>query len=157
MTNKKQENKVDSFNFKGIITGTSNKLSEEFKNDNPRKTAFIKVDKSTENKLLENGLRMYTSKEGDDFFIIKLSEKVNAWVSGNPNPFEIATHVGTDNFSTEEPIYIACIKGKNKGNNYVRIYALGLATMDDIILVEQENPFGDIEGFQPTNNDSIPF
>lgn len=137
---KKQEKKVESFAFKGIITGTSNKLSNEFTNDNPRKTAYIKVDEINKNLLLENGLREYTSKEGDEFFIIKLSESITAWVNGKP--LEIATHVGTDNFDTEGEIHIACIKGVNKGNKYVRIYAFGLKSMEDIHLVGKENPFG---------------
>lgn len=152
---KKQENKLNGFTFKGIITGTSNKVNSEFATDSPRKTAYIKVDEANKKILEDNGLTMYTSKEGDDFFIIKMAESVTIWVNGDS--LEIATNVGTDNFNTTVTINIACIKGKNKGNDYVRIYAFGLTLMEDILLVEKENPFADmVEGFQPTNDD-IPF
>lgn len=139
----KQENRINGFTFKGIITGTSNKVNSEFSTDSPRKTAYVKVNEGNKKILELNGLRMYTSKEGDDFFIIKMAESVTAWV--NKDPLEIATNVNTDNFNTDKEINIACIKGKNKGNDYVRIYALGLKSIEDIILVEKENPFADIE------------
>lgn len=142
MTKQQNNLRPESFTFKGIITGTSNKVSEEFKNDSPRKTAYVKVDATNKKILEDNGLRMYTSKEGDDFFIIKFSERISAWVG--KDSVEIATHVGTDNFNTEE-INIACIKGKSKGNNYIRIYALGLESMEDIQVVERENPFANSE------------
>ena len=147
MTKQQNNLRPESFTFKGIITGTSNKVIGEFENEKkPRKTAYVKVDSINKKILEDNGLRMYTSKKGDDFFIIKFSEKISGWVG--KDSVEIATHVGTDNFNTDE-INIACIKGKNKGNNYVRIYALGLASMEQIQVVERENPFA--------NSEAVPF
>lgn len=128
-----------NFIFKGIITTTSNKQSKEFTTDNPRKSAYIKVDEENRDILLKQGLTEYTSeKDKEDFFILKLSENITLWEGKESQ--SMATDIDTNNFKTKE-VGIACIKGKSKGNDYVRIYALNLQSMEDIELIEQENPF----------------
>lgn len=131
--------KLESFVFKGQITATSNKQSDDFVNENPRKTAYIKVDDINKKILLENGLTEYTSKDdSEDFFIIKLSESVKMWIGEEGQ--EVNCDINTSNFETQE-IGIACIKGFSKGNSFVRIYAFNLKELSDIAMVEQKNPF----------------
>lgn len=151
----KQKRDIQSFTFKGIITGTSNKISEEFKNDNPRKTCYIKVDEENEKILLDQGLTKYTAREEKvDFFIIKFSEIITLWC--NKEKTQMDTSTVSPNFFTENEISFACIKGKHKGNEYVRIYALGLNSLDHIIIHEETNPFEDDEDFTPSD-EAAPF
>lgn len=152
---KKQNNKLEQFTFKGIITGTSNKQSEDFKNDNPRKSCYIKVRPEVEKALIEQGLTKYTSENKEDFFVMKLSEKLTVWIGQESE--EMDTSINSENFFTEKEILFACIKGRNKGNDYVRIFAVGVKSPDDIIINEKENPFRNIEGFLPIESEDIPF
>lgn len=136
---KKQE--IEQFIFEGIITGTSNKQSEEMKTDKPRKSCYISVDEENAEILLQNGLTKYTSKEDKkDFFIIKFSEEIKVYAP--EGYFNHDTSTSSDNFSTDDKkVKFACIKGKNMGRNYVRIFALQVNEPSDLVINEVQNPF----------------
>ena len=140
---KQQKTEVTSFNFRGIITGTSNKVSSDFINDNPRKACYVKVDQENAKNLEEQGLKNYISKDKEEFFILKLSEVIGIWV--NNEKIEMNTDISSPNFLTDFAVNIACLKGKAKGNDYFRIFAIGLKTLADITILEELNPFADDE------------
>lgn len=143
---KQQKTEVKSFNFRGIITGTSNKVSTEFENDNPRKSIYVKVDQENAKKLVAQGLKQYITKDKEEFFVMKLSEKVGVWV--NDEKIEMDTSINSPNFLTNFAVAIACLKGRNKGNDYIRVFGIGLKTLADITILEETNPFA---------TDEIPF
>lgn len=138
-------NTLQTITTVGFITATSNKVSEEFKQDIPTKTAYIEVQDEKEIAKLESfGLRQYTSKEdGHSFFIIKLPAKGTAvWINGEQKQ-PLSSSTETPNFKSIDglPIGLAITKGKNKGNDFFRLSAVNLGSTADIELVEQQNPF----------------
>ena len=114
---------ITQINIKGEITATSNKQSDTFVVNNPRKTAYVKVtDPESKKELEKNGLTEYTSKaDGEKFFIIKLSENVDVWINGENSP--MAVSIEDPNFKTTGEVDLAMIKGYNKGNDFVRLFA----------------------------------
>src|SRR5699024_12029186 len=68
----------------GQITATSNKVNEDYKTDNPTKTAYVTVANEKIRQAMTNfGLTEYTSKQDDStFFIIKLPQQLTL-VKGN--------------------------------------------------------------------------
>ena len=131
---------LTQINVKGEITATSNKQSDTFVVSNPRKTAYVKVtDPESKKELEDNGLTEYTSKEdGEKFFIIKLSENVDVWINGENSPLSVS--IEDPNFKTTGEVDLALIKGHSKGNDFVRLFAIGLVDQS-IEMVEKTNPF----------------
>lgn len=130
----------------GRITATSKKLDNRYKQVNPTKTAYIDVDEHTAQALEEFGLTKYTSAEdGKDFFIVKLSANLVAYLDDSNNSTSLAelASVNSPNFNTgEEDIQLNIIKGENMGNDFYRVQALLLPQgMDMIQTMEALNPF----------------
>src|SRR5699024_12121105 len=75
---------MENLIIKGQITATSNKVNEDYKTDNPTKTAYLTVTDDNIRKAMVNfGLTEYTSKQDDsNFFIIKLPQQLTL-VKGN--------------------------------------------------------------------------
>ena len=83
--------------IKAVITTTSNKVGT-FK-DKPKKSLYLNVtDKESLNKLNDLGIREYTSKDGENFHIIKASESITLWVNGEDQ--ELNTDITSKNFTT---------------------------------------------------------
>ena len=140
------ENKV--FNNM-VITTTSNKIGE-FKQETNTKTAYLTTDEKTAKELEKFGLTQYTSKDNnEDFFILKFVDKLRVYFKDGTN------HIRKDlsnvefegeetvNFKTDDDVKISInvVKGENKGNEFYRLQAILIDTMDDITLIESENPF----------------
>ena len=136
---------LDNILITGIITATSNRQSDMYNTD-PRKTAYLKVDKEEDrDKLVEFGLVEYTTKDTEEpFFIVKMSEEVSLYMRNKKSPIsKLDTSSLSENFETIKPVGIAILKGKsNKGKNtYNRIYALKVDSQSDIVVREPQNPF----------------
>ena len=123
--------------IKGRITATSNKQG---KLESNRKSCYLETTDETTLAILEDlGVTEYTSKDGNKFFIIKFSELTTLWINGESQ--ELDTSLKSDNFETEKEIQLAVIKGKGKLNDYVRIYAMNLDDISDLVIKEKTNPF----------------
>lgn len=153
--------------IRGLITATSKKENDKFKQDNPTKTAYITVDAENRKKLLSLGLTEYTSrKDKQGFFIIKFSANTVIYQDRNNNeatPFKLHT-MDTPNFKTLAPVEMNVIRGENMGNDFFRIQALLVLNPEVFEKVEASNPFA--EQSQETkgqtepidiNDDNVPF
>lgn len=137
---------MKNITFTGMITATSKKLDNDFKQLNPTKTAYIDVDEATAEKLESFGLRRYTSVEDrKDFFVVKLSSNLVYYQDGTNKSVSIADLAGVDtpNFNSgDEPIMMNLIQGENKGNKFFRIQSLLLPQGEEQLnTVVAENPF----------------
>lgn len=126
-------------NILGAINTTSNKAGK-FK-DNVRKTLYLNVtDKESLEKLAKLGITEYTSKDGENFFILKASETITLWIDGKDE--ELDTSLTSNNFETKKDVGIAIISGTSEfGKDYHRVYALKLDDRDDLTIKVKENPF----------------
>lgn len=142
------ENKV----FKNIsISTTSNKMDGKFKQEVPTKTAYLTADEETSKAMEEFGLQKYTSKDNkEDFFILKLVDKLRVYTKdGNNEVRKDLSHIvnsdgeETLNFKTADntTISINVVKGENMGNEFYRLQAIQVNSMEDITHIEPENPF----------------
>lgn len=141
------ENKV----FKNIvISTTSNKVDGKFKQEVPTKTAYLTTDEKTASELEKFGLQKYTSKEGnEDFFILKLVDKLRVYFRDGSNhirqDLSNVSFEGQDtlNFQTTDNVTVSInvVKGENMGNEFYRLQAILVDSMDDITQIEPENPF----------------
>ena len=140
------ENKV----FKNItISTTSNKVGE-FKQEVNTKTVYFNADEKTAKDLEAFGLTQYTSKENNEnFFIVKVADKLRVYFPNGENQIRRdLSNVeleGQDtlNFKTADDTTVAIniVKGSNKGNDFHRLQAILVETIDDITQIESENPF----------------
>lgn len=137
---------MKNMTFTGMITATSKKLDNDFKQLNPTKTAYIDVDEATAKKLEAFGLTRYTSVEDrKDFFVVKLSSNLVYYQDNTNKSVSIADLAGVDtpNFNSgDEPIMMNLIQGENKGNKFFRIQSLLLPHGEEQLnTVVAENPF----------------
>lgn len=140
-------NTIKTLNIVGEITGTSNKTNDKFKQEKPSKTLYLKADEENSKKLINFGMTQYTSKEdGEDFFIIKASSNgIKVFCKGEKID-TIKTTLDTPNFHSVEhmPIQIAIMQGENVGNEFFRVYAVGVSDRNDIQENQDTNPFADM-------------
>lgn len=136
---------METKNFKGIISNTSNKQSGTFQSQQ-RKSVYITVDDENKKILEDFGLTEYTAKEsGVSFFIIKASEKITLFKKGESLPLMARnTDAESQNFQTEKPINISLIKGNKNGNDFIRIHAFQLEDGNELVDMLAENPFEDL-------------
>lgn len=138
---------MENLVIKGRITATSKKQDDKFKQENPSKTAWIiPADEQEAKKLVDFGLRQYTSKEdGTNFFVVKTSQRIALYVKDakDVEPEIISGGIDTPNFTTAEDKFLNLniIKGENVGNKFYRLQAIQIVETSDYIEVEQNNPF----------------
>lgn len=151
---------MENLVIKGIITATSKKQDGEFQQEIPTKTGYISTD-SENAKLLEDfGMRKYTSKKGDDYFISKFPKEVmvykpNGFGTKRPDLSKITVvnndgvETETNNFKTtdDKMVMLNIIKGNHKNNDFFRIQAIRVEDDSEIEEIEPENPFGDEQAF----------
>ena|SRR5699024_1140222 len=148
--------------IKGIITATSKKNNDEdYKQEVPTKTAYIKTDQENAKKLEDFGVTKYTSQEEkEDYFIIKFPATVMTYLPngvGSKRPKLSQIHVKNDlgeyeetnNFKTpdDKPLPLNIIKGNHKNNDFFRLQAIRIEQESDIEEILPENPFGDDQAF----------
>ena len=157
-TQKQQENTFITIIAKAIITATSNKVSDDFKQENPTKTIYFTVqDEEKIKQLQELGMTMYTpEKEGAaNYFICKATKFVKIYTNrddyfekdfGVTTIKEDGTEMKNPNLKTDEPIYLSIVKVKAaKGkNDFFRVNAILTDDTSKLIEVNQENPFKDL-------------
>lgn len=124
----------------GMVTGTSKKENGKFKQDT--QTAYIRPASEKDAQALINfGLREYTSKEGEKFFIVKTPLKgVQVWCAGEKVD-QLETTLDAPTFSTNF-IKLSILKGESDlGNTFFRLGAVLVETGSQINIAEEANPF----------------
>ena len=147
---------MENLIIKGQITATSNKVNEDYKTDNPTKTAYVTVTDDNIRKAMVNfGLTEYTSKQDDtNFFIIKLPQQLTL-VKGN-HMRKMSGDVESPNIKTkdDEEFKMNIIKGRNKGNDFFRLQAIEVNDYSDVEQILMENPFG--SGYLKSDDNAQP-
>ena len=138
-------NSLQTLVVKGQITATSNKISEEFKQQKPTKTIYFNAASvEDENKLIEFGLQAYTSKDDNEtFFIAKAPAKgIQVWCQGKQlEPLNV--EIESPNFKSADGVEIglAITKGQKMNRDFYRVSAVDVVLESDIEPVEMTNPF----------------
>ena len=163
-TNKQTANDFHTVIVPAIITATSNKVSSEFKQETPTKTIYFHVPDSKKAEQLEKfGMTQYTPETDPDakpYFIVKATKIVKLYTHEDrqtivERPFtvdlfdeETGLPIQNTNVYTDEIVQLAIIKvksGKGK-NDFYRVNAILLATLDNLKEVEAVNPFAELFG-----------
>lgn len=139
----------------GKITATSKKNDGEFSQEIPTKTAYISTNEENAKKLEDFGLTKYTTKEKDEYFILKFPQNLmvyrqNGFGEKRPDLSQINVNdLETNNFKTPDDKLLAMniLRGKHKNNVFYRLQALRIIDDSDIEEMKPENPFGDVEAF----------
>lgn len=161
---KKEQKQFTSINLVGRISATSNKVSEDFKQELPTKTIYIvPKDKKEIEKLEKFGLTLYTPTEkgSESYTIVKSAKTVKHYKNVKDEaPKKIVMTVEdkdghtNPNFYTEENIIlnITKVKAQKGKNDFYRLTAI-LAPVGAILEVKDTNPFEDLEDLE----DELPF
>ena len=160
----KEQKQFTSINLVGKISATSNKVSEDFKQETPTKTVYIvPKDKKEIEKLEKFGLPLYTPKEkvAESYTIVKSAKTVKHYKSVKDEaPQKMIMTVEDENGQTIPNFYtegntilnITKVKAQKGKNDFYRLTAI-LAPVGTIIEVEATNPFSDAE----ISEDELPF
>lgn len=160
----KEQKQFTSINLIGKISATSNKVSEDFKQETPTKTIYIvPKDKKEIKKLEKFGLPLYTPKEkgSESYTIVKSAKTVKHYKSVKDEaPQKMIMTVEDENGQTIPNLYteenvifnITKVKAQKGKNDFYRLTAI-LAPVGTILEVEATNPFGDLE----VSEDDLPF
>ena len=165
-TNKQTANNFQTVTVPAIITATSNKVSSEFKQETPTKTIYFHVADSKKAEQLEKfGMTQYTPDTETDpdakpYFIAKATKIIKLYTHENRSNFvekpfsvdlfdeETGLPIANPNVYTDEIVHLAIIKvkgGKGK-NDFYRVNAILLPTLDTLKEVEAVNPFAELFG-----------
>ena len=164
VTNKKTTDNFQTVVVPAIITATSNKVSDEFKQETPTKTIYFHVEDPKKAEQLEKfGMTQYTPDTEKDpdarpYFIAKAPKTVNLFTDRTTyveKPFSVdlfdedtGLPISNPNVYTDEIVHLAIIKvkgGKGK-NDFYRLNAILLPTLDTLKEVEAINPFAELFG-----------
>ena len=160
----KEQKQFSSINLIGKISATSNKVSEDFKQETPTKTIYIlPKDKKEIEKLEKFGLPLYTSKEkgSESYTIVKSAKTVKHYKSVKDEaPQKMIMTVEDENgnsipnlYTEENVIFnITKVKGQKGKNDFYRLTTI-LAPVGTILEVKATNPFRDLE----VSEDGLPF
>lgn len=129
---------MDNITINAIITTTSNKTKENYA---PRKTAFLNVAEEDRERLIAFGVPEYTSKEGENFFCVKLTDVVKLW-NRQGEYVTIDATVDAPNFKTTENVMLRMniVKGNKNRNDFYRLNAIQCED-DNIETIKETNPF----------------
>ena len=163
-TNKKTKDNFQSVVVPAIITATSNKVSDDFKQETPTKTIYFHVEDPKKAEQLEKfGMTQYTpdtetDPEAKPYFIAKATKTVRLFTDRTTHvekPFSVdlfdedtGLPIPNPNVYTDEIVHLAIIKvkgGKGK-NDFYRVNAILLPTLDTLKEVEAVNPFAELFG-----------
>lgn len=129
---------LENITINASITTTSNKSKVNFA---PRKTAFLNVAEEDRGRLIAFGVPEYTSKEGENFFCVKLTEELKLW-NRKGEYVTIDASVNAPNFKTTENVMLKMniIKGNKNRNDFFRLNAIQCEG-DNIETIKESNPF----------------
>lgn len=140
---------METIAIKGVITSTSNKVSEDYKSENPKKSVYLVLDEKSSKVAKEFGLTEYESKKDKTkFFVVKSSSNVKIIdVEGNIiNEFSGDVSEKNPNFSSnEKEVKLAIMKSNKSGNDFTRLYAIGVNDILDVTVNEMTNPFEEMD------------
>lgn len=137
------------------ISATSNKQDVDFSQKNPSKTVYFQTKtKEDAKKLIDLGLTQYTSEDEEPFFIVKAKAEMPIYfkdsdekimknmsiktVNSQTMEEEANPNIYTEDFIDLNIVKVKAVKGKN---DFYRISAMQLSDIDQLIKVEQTNPF----------------
>lgn len=152
----KEQKQFISINLIGKILATSNKVSEDFKQETPTKTIYIvPKDKKEIEKIEKFGLPLYTPKEKglESYTIVKSAKSVKHYKSAKDEaPQKMIMTVEDENGQTIPNLYtnenvilnITKVKAQKGKNDFYRLTAI-LAPVGTILEVEATNPFSDMK------------
>ena len=146
---------MENIIVRGQITATSKKQSGVFTQEIPTKTAYVSTDEPNAKLLEDFGLTKYTSKENENYFIIKFPAdlmvfKPNGYGEKRPDLSRIEIEgIEINNFKTPDDKLLPfnIVKGHHKNNDFFRLQAIRIETDEDIEEIKPENPFGDQQAF----------
>ena len=163
-TNKQTANNFQTVTVPAIITATSNKVSSEFKQETPTKTIYFHVPDTKKAEQLEKfGMTQYTPDTETDpdakpYFIAKATKTVRLFTDRTTHVEKLFSvdlfdedtglPIPNPNVYTDEIVHLAIIKvkgGKGK-NDFYRVNAILLPTLDTLKEVEAVNPFAELFG-----------
>ena len=163
-TNKQTANNFQTVTVPAIITATSNKVSSEFKQETPTKTIYFHVEDPKKAEQLEKfGMTQYTpdtetDPEAKPYFIAKATKTVRLFTDRTTHVEKLFSvdlfdedtglPIPNPNVYTDEIVHLAIIKvkgGKGK-NDFYRVNAILLPTLDTLKEVEAVNPFAELFG-----------
>ena len=163
-TNKQTANNFQTVTVPAIITATSNKVSSEFKQETPTKTIYFHVPDPKKAEQLEKfGMTQYTPDTETDpdakpYFIAKATKTVRLFTDRTTHVEKLFSvdlfdedtglPIPNPNVYTDEIVHLAIIKvkgGKGK-NDFYRVNAILLPTLDTLKEVEAVNPFAELFG-----------
>ena len=164
MTTNKKANNFQTVTVPAIITATSNKVSDEFKQETPTKTIYFHVaDPKKAEQLEKFGMTQYTpdteiDPEAKPYFIAKATKTVKLFTDRTTyvdKPFSVdifdedtGLPISNPNVYTDEIVNLAIIKvkgGKGK-NDFYRVNAILLPSLETLKEVEAVNPFAELFG-----------
>ena len=165
-TNKQTAKKFQTVTVPAIITATSNKVSDEFKQETPTKTIYFHVEDPKKAEQLEKfGLTQYTpdteiDPDAKPYFIAKATKTVKLYTHENRSNFvekpfsvdffdeETGLPISNPNVYTDEIVHLAIIKvkGEKGKNDFYRVNAILLPTLDTLKEVEAAFPFAELFG-----------
>lgn len=134
---------METITLQAIITNTSKKQSGKFTSANPRKSVYLDIVESDKKKALDFGMREYSSKEGESFFITKASGEVKVYNYDGKITDVLSGGIEEEsqNFSSDGAVvHISLMKSENAGNEFIRMYAV----LGELIENAPENPFAHI-------------
>lgn len=129
---------LENITINAIITATCNKNKENYA---PRKTAYLKVAEEDKGRLISFGVPEYTSKDGESFFCVKLTDSIKLW--NRQGEYQtIDTTVNAPNLRTNENVMLKMniVKGNKHNNDYYRLNAI-LCEVENIETFKETNPF----------------
>ena len=165
-TNKQTADNFQTVTVSAVITATSNKVSDEFKQETPTKTIYFHVPDPKKAEQLEKiGMTQYTpdtetDPEAKPYFIAKATKNVKLYTHEDRSTFvekpftvdifdeDTGLPLPNPNVYTDEIVHLAVIKvkgGKGK-NDFYRLNAILLSTLDSLKEVEAVNPFAELFG-----------
>ena len=163
-TNKQTANNFQTVVVPAIITATSNKVSDEFKQETPTKTIYFHVEDPKKAEQLEKfGMTQYTpdtetDPEAKPYFIAKATKTVRLFTDRTTHVEKLFSvdlfdedtglPIPNPNVYTDEIVHLAVIKVKApKGkNDFYRVNAILLPSLDSLKEVEAVNPFAELFG-----------
>ena len=165
-TNKQRTKKFQTVTVPAIITATSNKVSSEFKQETPTKTIYFHVpDPEKAEQLKKIGMTQYTTDteidpEAKPYFIVKAKKNVKLYTHEDRSTFvektftvdifdeDTGLSLPNPNVYTDEIVHLAIVKvkGEKGKNDFYRLNAILLPTMDTLKEVEAVNPFAELFG-----------
>lgn len=137
---------MENLVIRGKISTTSNKQSDQFKVETPQKTAYLELDEKEGKRLEKFGVAKYTSKDGDDFYCVKIVNDLKMYLDVNSKDgIPMDTSVESNNFQTADDVVIGMniIKGNKNKNDFFRLQAVLLKDTADIVELQAENPFAE--------------